>query len=348
MNKILSMAALALIMAGCSNDDEKIVIDNGSEVANAVPVQIMQKVAGVETKAAVIPGSPMKANIIMVDEGNSAGNPDFAAFTPKTQNDLTGPSSNTLADDAARANVATTEFTASTSASEIKLTPTLYYPVDNVNTKTWLYGVSPLGNVDATNVTFNDVDGLQDVMYAEQTAAGSSGTPTQPIELTFKHKTTQLLFVAKLTNKDLTGTEWVGKTVSVKSIIVKEAQVPTKMRISDGKMEYKEMNLTVAGCKEALKDEVCKESLPIMIKEAASVVVDLVLVVGDETITYTGLTVQNSSAGQSGPLATEVAKSHLITFEITPPIAAAGATKITTSAKIVDWTKGDTGKVEIK
>lgn len=344
MNKILSMAALALIMAGCSNDDEKIVIDNGSEVANAVPVQIMQKVAGVETKAAVTLGSTMKANIIMVDEGNSVGNPDFAAFTPKTQNDLIDDDNGgkKLDTDAARATVANAEFTAASDAGEIKLNPTLYYPL-TTTTATWLIGVAPQGTVDNTYVTFSVVDGSQDVMYAARKTAGSSNSQEIP-ELEFEHKTTQLLFVAKLTTNDLKGTEWAGKNVSVKSIIVKKAQVPTKMRISDGYMEYKEMNLTVAGCKEALKDVVCKESLPIMIRNSTTVVVDIVLEVGSETITYTGLTV----AGQSGPLVTEVGKSHLITFEITPPVTASDGVKIGAKAKIVDWTTGEAGKVEIK
>lgn len=347
MNKILSMAALALIMAGCSNDDEKIVIDNGSEVANAVPVQIMQKVAGVETKAAVTLGSTMKANIIMVDDGGTPSGPNFNAFTPKTQNDLIddGKDGKKLGSDAARATVANAEFTAANTAGEIKLNPTLYYPLTNT-TATWLIGVAPQGTVDNTYVTFSVVDGSQDVMYAAQQTAGSSKDDNSKKipQLEFEHKTTQLLFVAKLTTNDLTGTEWAGKNVSVKSIIVKKAQVPTKMRISDGNMEYKEMNLTVAGCKEALKDVVCKESLPIMIRNSTTVVVDIVLEVGSETITYTGLTV----AGQSGPLVTEVGKSHLITFEITPPVTASDGVQIGAKAKIVDWTTGEAGKVEIK
>ena len=51
---LVSMAALALIMASCSNDEENVI--NNGEVANAVPVQISQTVTGVETKAAIIPG----------------------------------------------------------------------------------------------------------------------------------------------------------------------------------------------------------------------------------------------------------------------------------------------------
>ena len=119
---LLSMAALALIMASCSNDEEN-VIDNG-EAANAVPVQISQKVSGVETKAAVTVGSDMTAVILMAD----GDNPAFTPFTPRTENVLTGEQNNTLANDAARANVSNTQFKASTTAGEIELTPTLYYP----------------------------------------------------------------------------------------------------------------------------------------------------------------------------------------------------------------------------
>lgn len=74
---LVSMAALALIMASCSNDEENVI--NNGEVANAVPVQISQKVAGVETKAAVVPEVSMQAVILMAD-GES---PDFTSFTPR-------------------------------------------------------------------------------------------------------------------------------------------------------------------------------------------------------------------------------------------------------------------------
>ena len=118
---LLSMAALALIMASCSNDEEN-VIDNG-EAANAVPVQISQKVAGVETKAAVVPGVSMQAVILMAD-GES---PDFTSFTPRKENTL--DNENKFAGDGDRANIANAEFTASGTAGEITLTPALYYPV---------------------------------------------------------------------------------------------------------------------------------------------------------------------------------------------------------------------------
>lgn len=350
MNKILSMAALALIMAGCSNDNDNVKIDNG-EAANAVAIQISQKVAGVESKAAITPGSTMQAVIMMVDAGSGdANNPDFSAFVPRTTNTLTDKAGGSagekeLKDDAARATVATTEFAAKTSAEAISLNPTLYYPVTQ-DKKTWILGVSPQGVVDQTKVNFNDVDGLQDVMYAAQQGGVASSSST-PIELTFNHKTTQLLFVAKLKSSDLSGTEWDKKAVSVKSIIIPKAQVPNAITISNGELECTEKSLTVKGCDEALTTSVCAKSVPVMIKDAAQLVVNLVLTVGGETVTYNNLTVQNGESGGVGNLVTKPGKSHLITFEITAPVGSSQP-KIGATAKIVDWEKGDAGKVEIK
>ena len=132
---LVSMAALALIMASCSNDEENVI--NNGEVANAVPVQISQKVAGVETKAAVVPGVSMQAVILMAD-GES---PDFTSFTPRKENTL--DNENKFAGDGDRANIANAEFTASGTAGEITLTPALYYPVSAETTKASILGVSP-------------------------------------------------------------------------------------------------------------------------------------------------------------------------------------------------------------
>ena len=341
------MAALALIMASCSNDEETPEINPG-EVTNAVPVQISQKVAGVETKAAVGLGSEMTANIIMVDAGSDANNPDFSAFSPKKLNTFTdkqsgGSGEKELANDAARANVAIATFTADANGNKIKLNPTLYYPVTD-SKKTWILGVAPQGVVDQTKVTFNDVDGLQDVMYAAK-AGGVDKTATEAIALEFKHQTTQLLFVAKFAaGTDLSTTEWKGKTVSVTSIEIPNAQVPNAINIKDGTLECTEKKLTVAGCKEVLGTDACAKSVPVMIKASASLVVNLVLKVGEETVTYSNLEVKKATGDN---LATVAGKSHLITFEITAPVGSSQP-QVGATAKVVDWTVGDEGKVEIK
>lgn len=344
MKKILSMAALALMVASCSNDDENVKIDNG-EASNAVAIQISQKVAGVESKAAITPGSKMQANIIMVDAGGSdANNPDFLAFTPKTENTLGGEGNNELENDENRATVANTEFNAATDAAGIELTPALYYPVSSADKKTWILGVSPQGDVDASKVTFHETDGLQDVMYAQHVAAGSSNTQEDPIALEFKHKTTQLTFVAKLAG-ELAGTEWADKTVSVTNITIQKAKVPESIALSTGKVTTIEKNLTVAGCKTGLTTSTCAPSEPVMVGASTDILVDLELSVGGATKKYTNLKVLNGS-GQ--PLTTLEGNSHEITFTITAPVEANDGTKITTSAKIVNWTVGEAGNVTIQ
>lgn len=119
---LLSMAALALIMASCSNDRRE-CSNRQRRGGKCGAVQISQKVAGVETKAAVVPGVSMQAVILMAD-GES---PDFTSFTPRKENTLNDE--NKFAGDGDRANIANAEFTASGTAGEITLTPALYYPV---------------------------------------------------------------------------------------------------------------------------------------------------------------------------------------------------------------------------
>lgn len=336
MKKMLSMAALALIVASCSNDEEN-VPDN--KVMNAVPIRISQQMTGVETKGAVTPGTDMQAVILMAD----GDNPDFTSFTPKTDNTVNG--SNKFDSDADRANVSNTKFSASTTAGEIDLTPVLYYPVSSEDTKAWILGVSPLGTVGASVVTFNDVDGFQDVMYAGKTDAGSSKTPGGSIVLDFKHKTTQLTFVAKLA-KELTGSEWDGKEVSVKTITVQKAKLPASLTFSTGAVNWTdEKSISVAGCATGLTTDACDPSNPIMIAPASSITVDLELSVGGKKKVYSNLPVKNES---NGNLVTLEGNSHLVTFKITPPATVTGATAITVTAKVAKWTEGANGTVEIQ
>lgn len=348
MKKILSMAAIALTLASCSNDDENIVIDNG-EATNAVAIQISQKVAGVESKAAVTLGSTMQAVIMMVDAGDSdANNPDFTAFTPKLQNILGGTDNKELQNDANRATVATTQFEAQTSATTIELTPKLYYPVESGSStkKTWLFGVSPMGDVKGTIVTFSQTDGLQDVMFADKVDVGSKDNHTIISPLEFKHKTTQLTFVAKLSS-ELAGTDWENKEVTVKNIVIQSAGVPISLDFNGGKVEYKTGTaLTVKGCDTKLSLTPCSPSVPVMVQPASGIKVNLELSVGGTVKWYNNLMVKKS--GSLDDLVTKEAESHEITFTITPPITASDGTAIEASAKIVDWTKGDAGSVEIK
>lgn len=335
------MAALALIMAGCSNDEETPEINPG-EVTNAVPVQISQKVAGVETKAAVGIGNDVSAVILMADAQ------DFSGFTPNKENKLND--SNKFADDADRANYSTTIFKAQTTAGEIKnWTPVLYFPTSGSGEKTvYIAGVAPQGNVTATDVEFADIDGLQDVMYAEAKAAtlSSANEQTATPELEFKHKTTQLTFAAKLAEA-LTDTEWDGKAVTVKSITIQKAQLPKSLSFGAGTVNYAdEASFVVKGTSTTLSTSAADVSSPVMVKPTADILVNLTLSIGGTEKTYINLPVLKD--GSSDKLTTVEGKSHKVTFSITAPKTPDGATAVTVKAKVVDWTVGDAGSVEVK
>lgn len=343
MKKILSMAALALIMAGCSNDEETPEINPG-EATNAVPVQISQKVAGVETKAAVGIGNDVNAVILMADAQN------FSGFTPNKENKLN--SSNKFDKDADRANYSTTTFKAQTTAGKLNdLTPALYFPITGSSDKTvYIAGVAPQGNVTATAVEFTDIDGLQDVMYAAAataTLSSSSSSQTATPELEFKHKTTQLTFAAKLA-EELTDTEWDGKAVTVKSITIQNAQLPKSLSFGAGIVNYADAaSFVVKGISTTLTNASAVDvSSPVMVMPTTNILVNLTLSVGGTEKTYNNLPVLKD--GSSDKLTTVEGKSHKVTFTITAPTTPDGATAVTVKAKVVDWAVGDAGSVEVK
>lgn len=335
---LLSMAALALIMAGCSSNEDDVKIDNGEGTA-PVAINISQKVTGVETKAATNP-IEVKADIIMID-ADSNGDPDYSGFVPNKTNKINN--SNSFDSESDRANVALVTFTANAVATAIKPSPTLYYPTSS-STSTFIFGVAPQGTVsNGGKVSFSTVDGYQDVMFAGKQSAGSSNS-TNTVELDFAHQTAQLIFVAKLSSTDFTNTEWANKTVSVDKIIIQNAGVPNSINLSDGNIEWDTKSVDVAGCNTTLGTAACAESVPVMIKPAASVTVDLVLKLSDNTIVqYNNLIIQSVNGGN---LSVNRGESHLVTFEITAPKAATNA-KVQVTARVQEWTKGTDGKVEI-
>lgn len=337
------MAALALIMASCSNDEETPEINPG-EVTNAVPVQISQKVAGVETKAAVGIGNDVNAVILMADAQ------DFSGFTPNKENKLNNQSK--FAQDADRANYSTATFQAQATASKIEnLTTTLYFPTQGGGGDKTVYiaGVAPQGNVTATAIEFTDIDGLQDVMYAAAATAtlGSAGSQTATPDLEFKHKTTQLTFAAKLA-EELTDTEWDGKAVTVKSITIQNAQLPQSLSFGAGTVNYADAaSFVVKGISTTLtKASAVDVSSPVMVMPTTNILVNLTLSVGGTEKTYNNLPVLKD--GSSDKLTTVEGKSHKVTFTITAPTTPDGATAVTVKAKVVDWAVGDAGSVEVK
>ncbi|UVO59942.1 hypothetical protein NXW10_17650 [Bacteroides fragilis] len=191
MKTKLSVAAMALLLASCSSNDNDLLPENP---VNATPIQVSQSVQGmVKTRAAVGVGSDVTATVLVADGDQAA---DWTKFSPVLANEVKEDGGqNKLT---TRATVSTASFKAGSKAT-VSLNPILYYHTTS-GTKSWLAAVAPAGTVSGTTVTIPQTDGEQDVMLADAAEAGSSSSASNP-ELTFKHLTTQLNFEMKLTTQ---------------------------------------------------------------------------------------------------------------------------------------------------
>ena len=224
MKTKLSVAAMALLLASCSSNDNDLLPENP---VNATPIQVSQSVQGmVKTRAAVGVGSDVTATVLVADGSSSNGDAaDWANFSPVLANEVKEDGGQNKLK--TRATVSTASFKAGSKAT-VSLNPILYYHT-TTGTKSWLAAVAPAGTVSGTTVTIPQTDGEQDVMLADAAAAGSSSSASEP-ELTFKHLTTQLNFEMKVTAQN--GGEWTDKTISLKKISVRNAQVPVEVNVA--------------------------------------------------------------------------------------------------------------------
>lgn len=224
MKTKLSVAAMALLLASCSSNDNDLLPENP---VNATPIQVSQSVQGmVKTRAAVGVGSDVTATVLVADgSSNNADAADWANFSPVLANEVKEENGQNKLK--TRATVSTASFKAGSKAT-VSLNPILYYHTTS-GTKSWLAAVAPAGTVSGTTVTIPQTDGEQDVMLADAAAAGSSSSASEP-ELTFKHLTTQLNFEMKVTAQN--GGEWTDKTISLKKISVRNAQVPVEVNVA--------------------------------------------------------------------------------------------------------------------
>ena len=344
MKTKLSVAAMALLLASCSSNDNDLLPENP---VNATPIQVSQSVQGmVKTRAAVGVGSDVTATVLVADgSSNNADVADWANFSPVLANEVTEDGGqNKLT---TRATVSTASFKAGSKAT-VSLNPILYYNTA-AGTKSWLAAVAPAGTVSGTTVTIPQTDGEQDVMLADAAAAGSSSSASEP-ELTFKHLTTQLNFEMKVTAQN--GGEWTDKTISLKKISVRNAQVPVEVNVApaSGKAGVSKWTdaamMNVGGISSvALGADAVRVGNPLMIQASGQVVIDAVISVGGTDITFNNVTIKKQDNKTN--LSTEAGKSHLITLNVTEPLTPADATKMTVTATVTDWVAGDAGHADL-
>lgn len=344
MKTKLSVAAMALLLASCSSNDNDLLPENP---VNATPIQVSQSVQGmVKTRAAVGVGSDVTATVLVADgSSNNADAADWANFSPVLANEVKEENGQNKLK--TRATVSTASFKAGSKAT-VSLNPILYYHT-TAGTKSWLAAVAPAGTVSGTTVTIPQTDGEQDVMLADAAEAGSSSSASNP-ELTFKHLTTQLNFEMKVTAQN--GGEWTDKTISLKKISVRNAQVPVEVNVApaSGKAGVSKWTdaamMNVGGISSvALGADAVRVGNPLMIQASGQVVIDAVISVGGTDITFNNVTIKKQD--NTTDLSTETGKSHLITLNVTEPLTPEDATKMTVTATVTDWVAGDAGHADL-
>lgn len=343
MKTKLSVAAMALLLASCSSNDNDLLPENP---VNATPIQVSQSVQGmVKTRAAVGVGSDVTATVLVADgSSNNADAADWANFSPVLANEVKEENGQNKLK--TRATVSTASFKAGSNAT-VSLNPILYYHT-TTGTKSWLAAVAPAGTVSGTTVTIPQTDGEQDVMLADAAEAGSSNSTSKP-ELTFKHLTTQLNFEMKVTAQN--GGEWTDKTISLKKISVRGAQVPAEVNVAPasgtaGVSKWTDAAvMNVAGISNvALGADAVRVGNPLMIQASGQVVIDAVISVGGTDITFNNVTIKKQDDAN---LSTVAGKSHLITLNVTEPLTPEDATKMTVTATVTDWVAGDAGHADL-
>lgn len=344
MKTKLSVAAMALLLASCSSNDNDLLPENP---VNATPIQVSQSVQGmVKTRAAVGVGSDVTATVLVADgSSNNADAADWANFSPVLANEVKEDGGQNKLK--TRATVSTASFKAGSKAT-VSLNPILYYHT-TAGTKSWLAAVAPAGTVSGTTVTIPQTDGEQDVMLADAAEAGNSSSQQKP-ELTFKHLTTQLNFEMKVTAQN--GGEWTDKTISLKKISVQKAQVPAEVNVAPTSGEAGVSKWTDAAMMNvggissvALGADAVRVGNPLMIQASGQVVIDAVISVGGTDITFNNVTIKKQDNKTN--LSTEAGKSHLITLNVTEPLTPADATKMTVTATVTDWVAGDAGHADL-
>lgn len=344
MKKILTMAAVALLAASCSNDKDVINPDLGT--ANApVAIKLTQSVEGITTKAPILKGSPVEGIVVMVDV-TSGHEHDWASFNPVYKNEING----TTKALEKRANVAGAVFTAGTE-TDITLTPTLYYDNTDVSPKnSHITAVVPSGTIESSKVVFGKVDGLQDVMtIGTDIDAGNATTHDENYTLEFAHKTTQLVFAASYASVADGQGEWGGKDVSIKSIKILGTQLPQSVNLTNGDVnwatasDFSVPNITTT----ALSTTASTISPAVMVVPSKDIKLNVTINVGGTDRTFLNVPVMDSDQ-KDAMLNAQEGYAHTVTLNITEPDKPTGATALTVKATVNEWKQGKGGTVELK
>lgn len=198
MKKILLATMAVLAMAGCSQNEDAVVVNND-------PVEINLN-GGIEA---------MVVSRAAVNKGEALSGIQFVRVNGESIGELTDLSA-----------VAITGSMAATTGI-ITFAPKQYYPSDGT-TNANILAFYPAATSIAAGVATMTIDGTNDVMYTD-VVSGSKGTPITS-SLSFKHKLTQFKFAIK---RDATTTD--AEIANVK-VAIKDANSVFKMDLKNGNL----------------------------------------------------------------------------------------------------------------
>lgn len=207
MKKLICMALVAIVVAGCSKEEKFDGPDSGSPVE----IKLSPGIYGIETKAPVNSGDSITASFV----------------ASVTNNDYT-----------VNAWTATARFKAlqATSAA-LSFSPQQYYPINN--SAIYIKGFYPAGTQSGKTVTFNGTPGTDDVMITSQLSGTRANTT--PLAFVFNHLLTQLQFIFAAGS----GFDPTGKTIT--GVTVKTQQIPTSLDLNTGNVGYTAGNISISG-----------------------------------------------------------------------------------------------------
>lgn len=138
----------------------------------------------------------------------------------------------------------------------------------------------------------------------------------------------------------------------MKSITIQNTQLPQSVNVVEGTLQWtKASTLEVPGIINVPIKNTTAANVgnPVMIKSGSGVLLDVVITVGSENVSYNNVEVKDTEGGASGQLIPEEGKSHLITLTLTEPEKVGDDEKvISTNATVTDWSTGHTGGADLK
>lgn len=293
----LSMLAIASIaaMSSCSSENDPVdeVIAGNQE---KVEIKLSAGVVGIQqTKAPITTKDSFTPSIV----GWDAADQPTTTTVPLW---ITTPDA-AIAGDADKAT--------------ITLSNPQYYNPDNTK-HTYIRGYFPVGSPADGKITFDNTNGDQDVMMTEVIDAGTKDA-TKATELTFSHKLSQLNIAIQ---KDVS----LPAGVTLTSITLKNANIPTGFDIVTGTITYTTSDLSIDGITAGTSiDTKATVGKAVMVEPFSDTKITLDVVTSQGT--FEGIPVTLSAADENGGTSYEVT----LTFK---------QKEISTTASVKDWTPG--------